>query len=177
MLVSSSTRQAYIPRGPSTRRGVGKTTHNKDKYCTDKSCFINSSQKYLTKTKVITSAFKRSPSLISTGVNYSTSVGSRWKRTTAVSTASCTTSRAVSSVLATGPAITIGGDVEAIKAKEMEPKLSSLSTSKRSLHNTLSFGRWQKKRRPHGHIAEVGKDGRLEDEVKHEVLRLEAEFL
>jgi hypothetical protein len=39
--------------------------------------FINSSQKYLTKTKVITSAFKRSPSLISTGKDYATSVGSR----------------------------------------------------------------------------------------------------
>jgi hypothetical protein len=67
---------------------------------------INSSQKYLTKTKVITSAFKRSPSLISTCMNYSMSVGSRWKRVAAVSAMSCTTSQATSSVSAAGPAIT-----------------------------------------------------------------------
>jgi hypothetical protein len=59
-----------IPGGPSTRRGVGNATHNKNKYRTDKSCLVDSSQKYLTKTKVITSAFKRSPSLISTGMGY-----------------------------------------------------------------------------------------------------------
>jgi hypothetical protein len=81
-------------------RGVGKATHSKNKYYTDKSCLIDSSQKYLTKTKVITSAFKRNPSLISTGVNYSTSAGSRWKCTTAVSTSSCTSSQAASSVSA-----------------------------------------------------------------------------
>jgi hypothetical protein len=107
---------------------------SKNKYCTNKSYLIDGSQKYLTKTKVITSAFKRGPSLISTGMSYSTSVGSRWKRAATVSTTSCTTSRAVSSVSATGPAVTIGGDVEAIKAKEMEarkmePQLSSLPTS------------------------------------------------
>jgi hypothetical protein len=67
---------------------------------------INSSQKYLTKTKVITSAFKRSPSLISTGMSYSTSTGSCWKRVAAVSTTSCTTSRAASLVSATRPTIT-----------------------------------------------------------------------
>jgi hypothetical protein len=59
----------------------------------------------------------------------------------------------------------------------MEPQLSSLSTSERLLHNTLSFERWRKKHRPHGHLTEVGEDGRLEDEVGREVLRLEAKFL
>jgi hypothetical protein len=107
---------------------------SKNKYCTDKSYLIDSSQKYLTKTKVITSAFKRGPSLISTGMSYSTSVGSRWKRAAAVSIASCTTPQAASLVSAIGPTVTIGGDVEAIKAKEMEarkmePRLSSLPTS------------------------------------------------
>jgi hypothetical protein len=72
----------------------------------DKSCFIDSSQKYLTKTKVITPAFKRSPSLISIGMSYSTSAGSHWKRAAVVATASCSTSRAASSVSATEPAIT-----------------------------------------------------------------------
>jgi hypothetical protein len=67
-------------------------------------------------------------------MSYSISVGSRWKRAAAVSTASCTTSRVASSVSATGPAVTIGGDAEIIKAKEMEarkmePQLSSLPTS------------------------------------------------
>jgi hypothetical protein len=37
---------------------------------------------------------------------YRSSAGSRWKRSTTSSTASCTLSRAVSSVAATGPAIT-----------------------------------------------------------------------
>jgi hypothetical protein len=103
---------------------------SKNKYCTDKSYLIDGSQKYLTKTKVITSAFKWGPSLISTGMSYSTSVGSRWKRAAAVSIASCTTSRAASSVSTTGPTVTVGGDTEAIKAKEvearkMEPQLGS----------------------------------------------------
>ena len=108
----------------------------------------------------------------------------------------------------------IGGDVEAIKAKEveawqrmvpgilatatepeldqfmeayhemlvkfmrkMEPQLSSLSISGRSLRNTLSSKCWRKKCRPHRHLAEVGEDGRLKDEVGCEVLRLEAELL
>jgi hypothetical protein len=66
------------------------------KYHTDKSYLIDISQKYLTKAKVITSTVKRSPSLISTGMNYSTSAGSRWKRAAVVSTTSCTTSRAAS---------------------------------------------------------------------------------
>jgi hypothetical protein len=96
MLVSSLDTSSLHPRGPSTRRGVGNATHSKNKCHTDKSCLIDSSQKYLTKTKVITSAFKRSPSLISTGMNYSTSAGSCWKRAAAVSTVSCTTSRAAS---------------------------------------------------------------------------------
>jgi hypothetical protein len=107
---------------------------SKNKYCTDKSYLTDSSQKYLTKTKVIASAFKCGPSLISTSMSYSTSVGPHWKRATVVSTTSCTTSRTASSVSATGPTVTIGGDVEAIKAKEMEarkmePQLSSLPTS------------------------------------------------
>jgi hypothetical protein len=93
MLVSASTRRAYIPGEPSTGRGVDSATHSKNKYHIDKSCLIDSSQKYLTKTKVITSAFKRSPSHVSTGMNYSTSAGSRWKRAATVSAASCTTSR------------------------------------------------------------------------------------
>jgi hypothetical protein len=88
MLVSSLDTTSLHPRGPSTRRGVDKTTHSKNKHHTDKSCLIESSQKYLTKTKVIAFAFKRSPSLISTGMSYSTSAGSRWKRAAAVSTAS-----------------------------------------------------------------------------------------
>ena len=108
----------------------------------------------------------------------------------------------------------IGGDVEAIKAKEveawqrmvpgilatatepeldqfmeayhemlvkftrkMEPQLNSLSISGRSLHNTLSPERWRKKRHPHEHLLEVGEDGRLEDGVEREVLKLEAELL
>jgi hypothetical protein len=82
MLVSSLDTSSLHPWGPSTRRGVGNATHSKNKYRTDKRCLINSSQKYLTKTKVITSAFKRSPSLISTGMSYSTSARSRWKRAT-----------------------------------------------------------------------------------------------
>jgi hypothetical protein len=61
--------------------------------------------------------------------------------------------------------------------RKMEPQLSSLSTPGKSLHNTLSSECWQKKRRPHGHLAEVGEDGRLEDEAGREVLRLEAELL
>jgi hypothetical protein len=40
-----------------------------------------------------------------------------------------------------------------------------------------SFVCWRKKRRPHGHLAEVGEDGRLRDEAGREVLRLEAELL
>jgi hypothetical protein len=61
--------------------------------------------------------------------------------------------------------------------QKMEPQLSSLSASGRSLHNTLSSERWRKKHRPHGHLAEVGKNGCLEDEVGHDVLRLEDESL
>jgi hypothetical protein len=63
---------------------------------------------------------------MSTGMTYSTSVGSRWKHATAVSATSCTTSWVASSVA--GPAVTIGGGTEAIKAKEMEPQLGSLPT-------------------------------------------------
>jgi hypothetical protein len=59
--------------------------------------------------------------------------------------------------------------------RKMEPQLSSLFASGRSLRNTLSFVCWRKKRRPHGHLAEVGEDGRLKDEAGREVLGLEAE--
>jgi hypothetical protein len=59
------------------RRRVGKATHKQEQILTDKSYLIDSSQMYLTKTKVITSAIKRGPSLISIGMSYSTSVGSR----------------------------------------------------------------------------------------------------
>jgi hypothetical protein len=61
--------------------------------------------------------------------------------------------------------------------RKIEPQLSSLSTPGRSLHNTLPSECWRKKRRPHGHLAEVGEVGRLEDEVGRQVLRLEAELL
>jgi hypothetical protein len=61
--------------------------------------------------------------------------------------------------------------------RKMELQLSSLSSPGRSLHNTLPSECWQKKRRPHRHLAEVGKVGRLEDEVGREVLRLEAKLL
>jgi hypothetical protein len=61
--------------------------------------------------------------------------------------------------------------------RKMEPQLSSLSTSGRSLHDTLSPGRWQKKHHPHEHLPEVGKDGCLKDGAGREVLKLEAELL
>jgi hypothetical protein len=61
--------------------------------------------------------------------------------------------------------------------RKMEPQLSSLSTTGRSLHDTLSPGRWRKKHHPHEHLPEVGKDGRLEDGAGHEVMNLEAELL
>jgi hypothetical protein len=55
---------------------------------------------------------------------------------------------------------------EAMKfMRKMEPQLNSLSISGRSLRNTLSSVRWRKKRHPHGHLAEMGEDGRLEDGV------------
>jgi hypothetical protein len=101
----------------------------------DKSCLIDSSQKHLTKTKVITSSFKRSPSLTSTGMRYSTSAGSCWKRVVAVSTASCTTSRAVSSVVAAGRRPTAhpdhGGGLLGACVKAKEP--SSLEATSRPL--------------------------------------------
>jgi hypothetical protein len=59
----------------------------------------------------------------------------------------------------------------------MEPQLSSLPASGRLLRNTLSSVCWRKKRRPHGHLAEVGDNGHLEDEAGREVLRLETELL
>jgi hypothetical protein len=59
----------------------------------------------------------------------------------------------------------------------MEPQLSSLSTSGRSLRSTLSSGRWRKKRHPHEHLAQMGKNGRLEDGVGREALMLKAELL
>jgi hypothetical protein len=61
--------------------------------------------------------------------------------------------------------------------RKMEPQLSSLSASGRSLRNTLLSACWRKKRRPHGHLAEVGNDDCLKDEAGREVLRLEAELL
>ena len=67
---------------------------------------------------------------------------------------------------------------EAMKfMRKMEPQLNSLSLSRRSLRNTLSSMHWQKKHHPHEHLAQVGEDGRLEDEVGCEVLKLEAELL
>ncbi|XP_035819155.1 uncharacterized protein [Zea mays] len=38
--------------------------------------------------------------------------------------------------------------------RKMEPQLSPLSISGRSLHNTLSSERWRKKHRPHEHLTE-----------------------
>jgi hypothetical protein len=61
--------------------------------------------------------------------------------------------------------------------RNMEPQLSSLSISGRSLRNTPSSERWRRKRHPHEHLAQVGEDGRLEDGVGREVLKLEAELL
>jgi hypothetical protein len=61
--------------------------------------------------------------------------------------------------------------------RKMETQLSSPPASRRSLRNTHSSECWRKKRRPHGHLAEVGDDGRLKDEAEREVLRLEAELL
>jgi hypothetical protein len=66
---------------------------------------------------------------MSMGITYSTSIGSRWKRAAAISKTSCTTAWVASSVSAAGLAVTVGGGTEAIKAKEMEPQLSSLPTS------------------------------------------------
>jgi hypothetical protein len=61
--------------------------------------------------------------------------------------------------------------------RKMESQLSLLSTPGRSLHNTLSSKCWRKKRRPHGHLLEVSKDGRPEDGAGREVLKLETELL
>jgi hypothetical protein len=67
---------------------------------------------------------------------------------------------------------------EAMKfMRKMEPQLSSLPIPGRLLRNTLSSKRWRKKRHPHEHPAQVGEDGRLEDGVGHELLKLEAELL
>jgi hypothetical protein len=67
---------------------------------------------------------------------------------------------------------------EAMKfMRKMEPQFNSLSISGRLLRNTLSSERWRKKCHPHEHLTEVGKDGRLEDGVGHEVLKLEAKLL
>jgi hypothetical protein len=49
--------------------------------------------------------------------------------------------------------------------RKMGPQLSSLSISRRSLRNTLPSGRWRKERHPHEHVAQVGRDGCLEDGV------------
>jgi hypothetical protein len=65
---------------------------------------------------------------MSTGMTYSTSVGSRWKHAATISATSCTTSWVAS--LAARPAVTVGGGTKAIKAKEMESQHSSLPTPK-----------------------------------------------
>jgi hypothetical protein len=68
--------------------------------------------------------------------------------------------------------------LEAMKfMRKMEPQLNSLSLTERSLRNTLSFVRWWKKHHPHEHLAQVGEDGRLEDGVGREVLKMEVELL
>jgi hypothetical protein len=59
----------------------------------------------------------------------------------------------------------------------MEPQLRSFPASRRSLRNTLSSVCWRKKCRPHGHLAEVGDNGHLEDEAERDVLRLKVELL
>jgi hypothetical protein len=61
--------------------------------------------------------------------------------------------------------------------RKMEPQLASLSTSRRSLHDTLLPGRWRKKHHPHEHLPQVSKDGRPKDGAGREVLKLEAELL
>jgi hypothetical protein len=61
--------------------------------------------------------------------------------------------------------------------RKMELHLSSLSTSRRSLRSTLSPGRWRKKCHPHKNLTQVGKNGRLENGVGCEALMLEAELL
>jgi hypothetical protein len=73
---------------------------------------------------------------MSTGMTYSTLVGSRWKRAVAISATSCTTSWVVSS--AARPTVTIGRGTEAIKAKEMEPQHGSLPTPKSWRHEGWS---------------------------------------
>jgi hypothetical protein len=145
---------------------------------------------------------------MSTGMTYSTSVGSRWKRVAAIPATSCTTSRVASLVSAAvghhwrrhrshqsqkdGAAAQLAPQPMELEldqfmevhhgmlvklTRKMEPQLSSLSASRRSLHNTLPSVCWRKKRRPHGYLVEVGDDDRLKDEVGREVLRLEAELL
>jgi hypothetical protein len=59
----------------------------------------------------------------------------------------------------------------------MEPQLSLISTFGKSLRGTLSSRCWRKKRHPHRHLAQMGKNGRLEDGVGHEALMLEEELL
>jgi hypothetical protein len=61
--------------------------------------------------------------------------------------------------------------------RKMEPQLSPLSISGRSLRNTLSSEHWRKKRCPHKHLTEVGEDGHLKDGVGRKVLMLEAKLL
>jgi hypothetical protein len=60
---------------------------------------------------------------MSTDMTYSTSVGSRWKRAAAIS------ARLMNILERDGSEVTVGGGTKAIKAKEMEPQLSSLPTS------------------------------------------------
>jgi hypothetical protein len=69
------------------------------------------------------------------------------------------------------------GAAQLRKKRKMELQLISLSTSGRSLRSTLLSKCWRKKRHPHGHLAQMGKNGRLEDGVGREALMLEAELL
>jgi hypothetical protein len=65
-------------------------------------------KEYLTKSRYITTRSPVEPSFSPRRPDYSSSVGSRWKRLATTSTTSCTPSRAASSVPPTGPVITIG---------------------------------------------------------------------
>jgi hypothetical protein len=66
---------------------------------------------YVTLPKVITNRSPAGPLPYFCRFGYSSSAGSRWKRSATSSTASCTPSRAASSVAATGPAITGSKDM------------------------------------------------------------------
>jgi hypothetical protein len=132
---------------------------------------INSTQKYLTKANVITSTFKWGPSLMSTGMTYSTSVVSRWKRAAAISTAYDVLYDLLGGVFSgwasghhwrrhrshqsqrDGAATRLASYPMELKlTRGMEPQLSPLSTFTR-LVNILPSKCWRKKRCPHGWLA------------------------